>query len=136
MHLSPYLSFKGQCKTAFKFYEQCLGGTIKAMMPYEGSPMAEEVPAEWHEKIMHAEFALGDQVLMGSDCTPDQYEAPKGVSMLISLTDLAEAERTFQALAENGSIQMPLQKTFWAALFGIVTDQFGISWMINCDPVT
>ena len=73
MQVSPYLSFDGQCEAAFKFYEKCLQGKIESMMPYEGSPMAGEVPAEWGNKVMHGEFRLGDLVLMGSDCMPSQY---------------------------------------------------------------
>lgn len=133
MQLSPYLSFNGQCETALKFYEQCLGGKIVSLIPYEGSPMAPEVPPEWGHKVMHAEFKLGERVLMGSDCPPEQYQAPQGNSILLSLEDPAKAEQVFYALAENGTIQMPIQKTFWAAKFGMLKDSFGIPWMINCD---
>ena len=75
MQLNPYLSFNGQCEAAFKFYQQCLGGEIVAMMTYAGSPMAEQTPPEWHNKILHARLVVGDKVLMGSDAPPDRYEA-------------------------------------------------------------
>lgn len=133
MQLSPYLSFDGRCESAFKFYEQCLGGSIESMMPYKGSPMEGDVPAEWAEKVMHAEFKLGDHILMGSDCMPEWYEVAKGTHIMISLDDAAKAERAFNALADKGEVTMPLKETFWAAKFGTLVDQFGIPWMINCE---
>lgn len=133
MQVSPYLSFDGQCEAAFKFYEKCLQGKIESMIPYEGSPMAGEVPADWGNKVMHGEFRLGDLVLMGADCMPGQYEAAKGTSIMIGVADPAEAERAFKALSENGKVTMPIQETFWAAKFGTFVDQFGIPWMINCE---
>jgi PhnB protein len=133
MQLNPYLSFDGQCEAAFKFYEQCLGGKIEAMMPYEGSPMADQVPSEWGNKVMHAHLRVGDKVLMGSDCPPEQYQATQGLSVHLGIDDAADAERLFHALAENGTVQMPIQQTFWATRFGMLVDQFGTPWMINCD---
>lgn len=133
MQLNPYLNFNGQCETAFKFYEQCLGGKIEATMTYGESPMAEQTPPQWRNKIMHASLVVGDKVLMGADSPPDRYEEPKGLSVLLGIDDPAEAERVFHALAENGTVQMPIQETFWAARFGMVVDRFGIPWMINCD---
>lgn len=136
MQLNPYLYFNGQCETAFKFYEQCLGGKIEAMLTYEGSPMAEDVPSQWHNKIMHASLTLGDKVLMGSDSPPESEEETKGFSVHLGIKDLVEAERIFNTLAENGTVQMPFQETFWASRFGMVVDKFGIPWMINCEQVT
>jgi PhnB protein len=133
MQLNPYLSFNGQCEAAFKFYEQCLGGKIEAMMPYAGSPMEADVPPEWRNKIMHVNLKVGDQELMASDSPPEYYEETKGFSVLLSIDDPAEAERVFHALAENGTVRMPIQETFWAARFGMLVDQFGTPWMINCD---
>jgi PhnB protein len=133
MQLNPYLSFNGQCEAAFKFYEQCLGGKIEATMTYGESPMADQTPSEWRNKIMHASLTVGNKVLMGADGPPDQYEEPKGLSVLLGIDDPAEAERIFHALAENGTVRMPIQETFWAARFGMLVDQFGIPWMINCE---
>ncbi len=133
MLLSPYLSFDGRCEAAFKFYEQCLGGKIAVMMPYKGSPMEAEVSPEWANKVMHGEFKMGEFVLMGSDCMPGKYEAAKGTSLMLAIDEPAEAERAFKALAENGTVTMPIQETFWAAKFGMLVDQFGIPWLINCD---
>ena len=133
MQLSPSLSFDGQCETAFKFYEQCLGGKVSAMMRYKGSPMEDDVPDDWGNKVMHAELRLDDYSLMGGDCMPGQYEPAKGTALVVSIDDPVEAERAFEALAENGTIEMPIEETFWAKKFGKLVDQFGIPWMINCD---
>ena len=128
----PYLTFTGQCEAAFRFYEKCLGGEIVMMMTYADSPVAEQTSPDWRKKIMHASFALGEQVLQGADAPPERYQKPQGFSVMLNLIDAAEADRIFQALAENGTVQMPLQETFWALRFGMAVDQFGIPWMINC----
>ena len=133
MQINPYLFFNGQCETAFKFYAECLGGKIDAMMTHAGTPAEEHVPAEWRSKIIHARLTVGDGVLMASDAPPDHYEKPQGFSVSIQIKDKAEAERIFNALAENGKITMPFEKTFWAAGFGMCVDRFGIPWMVNCD---
>jgi PhnB protein len=82
---------------------------------------------------MHARLTVGDEALMGSDVPPDHYKQPTGFSVSIQIKDPADADRIFNALAENGKIQMPIQKTFWATRFGMLADQFGVPWMINCD---
>ena len=133
MQMSPYLSFKGDCEAAFKFYEQCLGAQLGALFRYAGSPMADQVPADWSDKIMHGSLTLGDQVLMGGDAPPDQYEEPKGFSLSLQIESTADAERIFHGLALDGRIVMPLEQTFWAARFGMIVDRFGIPWLINCD---
>ena len=133
MQLNPYLSFKGDCEAAFNFYAQHLGGKIDAMMPYAGSPMEVEVPADWHHKILHAHLTLDNWILMGSDCLPEQYEAPQGFSVSIQIQDPTKAEHLFQVLAKNGTVQLPIHETFWATRFGMLVDPFGIPWMINCD---
>jgi len=133
MQLNPYLTFNGQCEAAFKFYERCLGGKIEFMLTHGNSPMAEQTPAGWRNKIMHARLVVGDKVLMGSDAPPERYEGPKGFSMSLGIDQPAEAERIFNALAENGTVQMPLQETFWALRFGTLVDRFGIPWMVNCE---
>ena len=74
--------------------------------------------------------------MLGSDAPPGRYEEPKGFSVSVQIKDPAEAERIFQALAENGKVQMPIQQTFWAARFGMLMDQFGIPWMINCEQAS
>lgn len=131
--MNPYLLFNGDCEAAMNFYEKSLGGKVEAMFTHEGTPMEKMVPADWRKKIIHARLKLGDKVLMASDCPPDRYLKPQGFSVNLDIKSPAEAERVFNALAENGSVQMPLQQTFWAARFGMVTDRFGTPWMINCE---
>lgn len=132
MRWNPHLTFNGHCEAAFKFYERCLGGTIVMMMSYGDSPMAEQTPPDWRNKILHATFALGDQVLTGGDAPPASYQKPQGFSLLLNVPAAEEADRVFRMLAEKGEVQMPLQETFWALRFGMLVDQFGTPWMINC----
>lgn len=131
--MNPYLSFNGQCEAAFKFYEQCLGARLGAIFRYAGTPLANQVPADWQDKIMHGSVTIGEQVLMGGDVAPDRYEQPRGFSLSLQMTSTVDAERIFHALAEGGTIVVPLEKTFWAARFGMVVDRFGIPWLINCE---
>ncbi|MDB5985635.1 MAG: glyoxalase/bleomycin resistance protein/dioxygenase [Nevskia sp.] len=133
MQITPYLHFNGQCEAAFKFYEQCLGGKILMMMNHGESPMAGEVPVDWHAKIMHARMSVGEVLLMGSDAPPDRYETPRGFSVSLGTDTAAEAERIFNRLAAGGTVQMPIQPTFWAERFGMVVDRFDIPWMVNCE---
>jgi len=132
MFLNSYLFFNGQCEAAFTFYAQCFHGQIEVMLSHVGTPMEQHVPPEWRDKIMHARLKAGDSIIMGSDSPPDRYETPRGVSTHIGLQDPAEAERIFSALAEGGTVEMPIQKTFWSERFGMLVDRFGIAWMINC----
>jgi len=133
MQLNTYLLFDGQCEEAFRFYEKTLGGKIEAMMPHQGSPAAAHVPAQWASKILHARMTIGGQVVMGSDAPPDRQQKPQGFSINLGFKDVAEAERIFKALSDNGTVQMPFQKTFWADGFGMLVDRFGIPWMVNCE---
>jgi PhnB protein len=133
MQVSPYLSFKGECEAAFKFYEQCLGAQPGAIFRYAGSPMADQAPAGWSDKVMHGSITIGDLVLMGADIAPDQYEEPKGFSLSLQIKSVAEAERVFNELSKDGSVVLPLEKTFWAVRFGMLVDRFGVPWMINCE---
>ncbi|MEK6325802.1 MAG: VOC family protein [Acidobacteriota bacterium] len=132
MQLNPHLTFNGQCEEAFKFYQQCLGGNIQTMMTHGDSPMADQVPSEWRDKILHATLIVGETALMGADVPPDHYEEPRGFSVTIQINDTPKAERIFRSLSESGIVTMPLQQTFWAARFGMVVDRFGIPWMVNC----
>jgi PhnB protein len=133
MQVSHYLSFKGQCEEAFTFYHQCLGGTLGPLFRYTGSPLADQAPSGWDDKIMHGSVTIGDLVLMGADIAPAQYEEPKGFSLSLQMKSVDDAERIFRGLAEGGKVVMPLEKTFWAARFGVVADRFGIPWLINCE---
>ena len=133
MRADPYLFFDGRCEAAFRFYHRCLGGEITAMHKYEGSPAAEHVPPRSRDKIMHARLQVGDVVLMGSDSPAGMFKPPQGVHVSLQVGDAAEAERVFAVLAEHGTVGMPIEETFWAIRFGMLVDQFGIPWMVNCD---
>jgi PhnB protein len=133
MTLTPHLIFDGQCESAFKFYERCLDGKIITMLKWGDSPMAMQGPPEMTHKILHAALMVGDSMLAGSDALPGQYQKPQGCYILIGIDDPVKGERIFNALAENGTVQMQFQKTFWAMGFGVLTDQFGVSWEINCE---
>jgi PhnB protein len=136
MHITTYLSFKGDCEAAFAFYERCLGGERGAIFRYAGSPMSDQVPADWQDKVMHGSLTVGGQMLMGADVAPSSYEEPKGFSLSIQIESTSEAERIFRDFASEGRVVMPLEKTFWAERFGIVVDRFGIQWLINCEGST
>jgi PhnB protein len=134
MQINAYLMFDGNCEEAFRFYERLLGGRVEAMMTHEGTPAAEHVPAQWRAKILHARMTIGDAVLMASDAPPGHFDKPQGFSINIAVEDRQEAERVFAALADGGTVQMPMQQTFWALRFGMVVDRFGTPWMVNCQP--
>jgi PhnB protein len=134
MKLSPYLNFNGRCAEAFKFYERVLGGTIVTMQTHGNSPMADEVPPEWRERVLHARLEVGQQmVLMASDAPPDRYAAPQGITLSIGIETPQEAERIFNELSDGGTVTMPFGKTFWSPGFGMLIDRFGIPWMVNCE---
>ena len=134
MQLISYLIFDGKAEAAFKFYEQCLRGKITTMMRFGEAPGCENMPTETRDSLIHVRLEIGDQVLMASDCPPDRpYEGIKGCSVSIAVDSMAEGERIFNALKEGGTVQMPYEKTFWAARFGMLVDQFGVPWMINCE---
>jgi PhnB protein len=135
MQLNPYLNFNGQAEAAFKFYEQVLGGKITFSMTWGEMPGADQFPAETHKLIMHATLSVGDERLMGADAPPGRYEKPGGMNVSIHVKDTAEGERIFSALAENGNVTMPFEKTFWSPGFGMCVDQFGIPWMVNTEAV-
>ena len=133
MEMTAYLSFKGDCEAAFKFYEQCLGAQPGAIFRYAGSPMAGQVPPDWSDKVMHGSLTVGGQAIMAADVMPDQYEEPKGFSLSLQMKSVEDAERIFRELATEGRVVLQLEKTFWADRFGMVVDRFGIPWLINCE---
>lgn len=135
MQLVTYLSFDGDCRQAFEFYLATLGGKIHALMPFgdqAGCDGGEFDPAD-RDRIMHGCYELDGFFLMGTDATAQHpYRGVVGAHVALMLNDPAEAERIFNALADGGAVQMPLQETFWALSYGIVADRFGVPWMINC----
>ncbi|EIK54026.1 MAG: VOC family protein [Pseudomonas sp.] len=138
MKLSTYLTFDGQAREAFTFYQQVLGGTLE-MMTFAQAPEAEHFPAEHRERIMHVCLTLDDYRLMasdtmpGMDCGSGTYEGIKGCSISLHPDSVAEGERLFAGLSAGGQVVMPMEKTFWAERFGMFTDRFGVSWMVNCE---
>jgi PhnB protein len=134
MTLDPCINlwFNGQCEAAFKFYERCMNGKISFMLTWGDSPMAKDAPPGWSGKIAHATLVVGNTRLQGSDASPGLYESPRGFVMTLNPRE-GDAERLFTELAEGGTVRMPLQETFWAARFGVLTDRFGIPWAINCE---
>ncbi len=132
MRVSPHLVFNGNCEEALKFYERALGGKITFATTYGDSPMMEKVPKEYAKKFIHASFEVNNQTILAADAFPNYYKKPEGFSITLDFKSTGEAEKVFVALSEKGEIQMPIQETFWATRFGMVTDQFGTPWMINC----
>jgi PhnB protein len=135
MEVTPHLMFCGQCEEAFRFYEHSLRGRIITMLTYGNSPMAEQVPLEWRNKIIHASLTVAGGALTGADVLPEQYQRPQGFYVLLGVDEPADAERIFDSLAERGVVGMPIQQTFWSVRFGVVVDRFGIPWEISCGQV-
>ena len=131
--IQPYLMFGGRCEEALEFYRTALGAQIDMIMRFKDSPEPPPpgmLPPGFENKVMHASFRIGDNILMASDgCEEGQRFS--GISLSISVATEAEADRFFAALSDGGQVQMPLDKTFWSPRFGMLTDRFGISWMIN-----
>jgi PhnB protein len=130
--LDPYLFFDGNCAEAIRFYEKALGGKPAGMIRYGESPEPDQCPAGSADRIMHAAIDLNGQLLMASDVPAGQpYDGMKNVSLSLFYQSVAEARRAFEALAEGGKVVMPLAQTFWADIFGMLTDRFGTSWMVS-----
>ena len=130
--LDPYLFFDGNCAEAMRFYQQTLGGKMEAMMSYADSPMPDQCPPGSKDRIMHACIDLNGQLLMASDCPAGQpYQGMNNVSVALMYPTVPEAKRAHDALAAGGKVVMPMAETFWADIFGMVTDRFGTSWMIS-----
>ena len=130
MKFTPYLNFNGNCADAFKFYEGVFGGKIVFLQTHAQSPMKDQVPPDWQDKVLHVNLDVNGQALMGSDAPPGHYAKPQGLYVTISV-DPEAGERIFSALAENGKVTMPFGKTFWSSGFGMVVDRFGTPWMVD-----
>jgi len=129
--LDSYLFFDGQCAEAMRFYERVTGGQLKAMLKYSDAPDPEKCPAGSENRIMHASITVGDRNLMASDVPSGEHKPMQGFSLSLYYDTPEEAKRTFDALAEGGTITMPLAPTFWAKAFGMLTDRFGTPWMVS-----
>lgn len=133
--INPYLSFSGNAEEAFEFYRSVFGGDFLAVMRWSDNPDAGDMPAGDQQKIMHVALPLGDgQVLMGAD-SPESMGGPlqagNNFAITIEPDSEEEARRLFDGLAAGGQVTMPLEQTFWGALFGMFTDKYGIRWMVN-----
>jgi PhnB protein len=132
MQLIPYLNFAGNCREAFDFYRDVLGGEILSRFTYGESPMAADMPSESHARIMHTHLQAGSATLMGADGPPPHPQEGQGGFVNIAVDTADEAERIWTALSDGADVRMPLQETFWARRFGMLVDRFGKPWMINC----
>lgn len=134
MQIQPYLSYNGACDEAIAFYREALGAKELIKMRFKEAPPdpAHPMPPEFAEKIMHATLQIGDAQLMMSDggCMTGN-EKFQGFSISLTAPDVATAERFFNALAQGGQVTMPFQKTFWSPGFGMVSDRFGVPWMVT-----
>jgi PhnB protein len=132
--MNAYLVFDGTCAQAMEHYKRTLGGTLQ-LMHFGTSPMAAQMPPGSEERVIHARLEIPGGVLMGSDCPKGMpYDGIKGAFVSLQYTPDAEGtvRRVFDALADGGKVDMPLQKTFWATQFGMLVDRFGTHWMIQC----
>lgn len=129
--VQPYLNFNGNCDEAINFYKDALDGEILFMQRFGESPMR---GMSGDDKVMHCTLKIGDTHIMASD-SPENMPATSGnnISLAIGLNDKDKAKMYFDNLSDGGTVTMPLGKTFWAEAFGMLTDKFGINWMVNCD---
>ena len=136
--VQPYLTFGGRCEEAIAFYRSAIGAQVEMLMRFNESP---EPPPPgtlkpgFEKKVMHAAIRIGDSVIMASDGCGDE-PGFGGFSLSLGVNAIEDAEKAFTALAQGGKITMPLAETFWSPRFGMLTDRFGVSWMINVAPAS
>jgi PhnB protein len=130
--VQAYLMLGGRCEEALNFYRTAVGAKVEMMMRFSESPMpvpADKIPPGFQNKVMHSSFSIGETTLMASDGC--EVNTPfKGFSLALYVATEAEADRVFNALADGGKVNMPLGKTFWSPRYGMLTDRFGIDWMV------
>ena len=137
MQVSPYLFFEGRCEEALEFYKKAVGAEVNSLIRYKDSPEPPPpgmIPPGSENKVMHAEFAIGKSKLYASDGRCSAKPVHQGFSLSVTVASPAEADRCFAALADQGQVQMPLGKTFFSPRFGMLTDRFGIGWMVYVAP--
>jgi len=135
MQLEPYLFFDGQCEAALNFYKDVFGGEIAGISRWSEMPKdagGPEVTPETENRVMHANFRSPGVSFMASDATPGKTYGEGPISLSVATDRLEEAERVFKRLADGGSVDLPLTDMFWGARFGMLTDKFGIDWMVSC----
>jgi PhnB protein len=133
MIVQPYLFFEGRCEEAITFYQHVLNAKVEMLLRFKDSPdpcPEGMIPPGSENRIMHASLRIGDSMVMASDGGCAGGAAFKGFSLSVTATDADEANRVFAALGDGGTVQMPLGKTFFSPCFGMVQDQFGVSWMV------
>ena len=133
MTVQPYITFAGRCEEALEFYKKTVGAEVTGLMRWKESPDKDmKGPPGYEEKIMNAAFRIGETQLMADDGMGDKTAVEfKGMTLVIEVADDAKAKRVFTALGEDGKVTMPLTKTFWTSSFGMLTDKFGVPWMVN-----
>jgi PhnB protein len=137
MRVETYLFFDGRCEEAIEFYKKTLGAETTMLMRFKDSPEPPQpgmIPPGSENKIMHVSFRIGDTTVMASDGRCTGQANFQGFSLSLTVANEAEADRKFAALADGGQVQMPLAKTFWSPRFGMVTDRFGLGWMVSVAP--
>lgn len=134
--INPYLNFSGTCEEAFNFYKSVFGGEFLDFQRFRDVPDEAQLPNDEGEMIMHVSLPIGNNaLLMGSDRPASMGQVTSGDNVHVSIQsdNDEETEKLFYGLAAGGQVTMPLQETFWGARFGMLTDKFGIQWMINQD---
>ncbi len=128
MQVNPYVNFAGRCAEAFRYYEQHLGATVTSLIRHGQGPDPDRLPPGWSDAVLHARLRLGDLEVMAADIP---NAAPmRSAYLSLRVEDDLDAERMFAALADQGTVFMPMQETFFASRFGQVQDRFGINWMV------
>ena len=133
MQVQPYLFFDGRCEEAIEFYRKTLNAEVQMLMRFKESPEPPPpgaVPPDSGNKVMHASLRIGEATVMVSDGRCSGTPSFQGFALSVGVPDPATAERVFAALADGGTVQMPLGKTFFARSFGMLTDRFGVGWMV------
>lgn len=131
MNIQPYLSFEGRCEEALEFYKKAVGAEVEMILRFSESPEQGMTKPGTENKIMHCSFRVGESTLMASDGDCGGNTKFGGISLTLNLKTEAEADRYFNALAQGGAVQMALEKTFFSPRFGVLSDKFGITWMIH-----
>jgi PhnB protein len=133
MQVQAYLNFDGRTEEAIEFYRHAVGAEVQMLMRYKESPepcSPDMVPPGSENKVMHATFRIGDSTLMASDCHCKGAAKFDGISLSLTADNPGRAEKCFAALSAGGKVNMPLGKTFFSPSFGVVTDKFGVTWMV------
>ena len=136
MKLYTYLNYGGNCRQAFEFYAEHLGGKITMLTTHGEMPDPSKVPPEWRNAVLHARIELGGTVVLGADIPPERFQPMRSAYLSLLVDSVDEAERIYSLLSEGGQIFMPMQETFFARRFAMLRDRFGTSWMLLYEGAT